>query len=106
MDDIVTSTESQHDAMLLKEQLNVILSKGKFAVKGWHSNCSFVDEFPDETLTTVLGHDWDKHHDTLRPNFPDIDARKLLTNKILGPNGNFCTDYFKIAIASTGTLAT
>ena len=100
--------------MLLKEQLNVILSKGKFAVKGWHSNCSFVDEFPNETLTTVLGHDWDKHHDTLRPNFPDIDAHKPLTKrealsigfKILGPNGNFCTDYFKIAIASTGTLAT
>ena len=81
MDDIVTSTESQHDAMLLKEQLNVILSKGKFTVKGWHSNCSFVDEFPDETLTTVLGHDWDKHHDTLRPNFPDIDAHKPLTKR-------------------------
>ena len=75
--DIVTSTESQHDAILLKQQLNAILSTGKFAVKEWHSNCSLVDEFPDERLTMVSGHNWDKHHDTLRSNFPDIiDTQK------------------------------
>ena len=56
MDDIVTSTESQHDTILLQQQLNAILSTRKFAVKKWYSNCSLVDKFPDETLTMVLDH--------------------------------------------------
>ena len=45
---------------------------GKVCSEGVAFKLFLVDEFSDETLTTVLGDNWNKHHDTLRPNFPDI----------------------------------
>ena len=72
MDDIVTSLPSEDEAIIAKEGINVILAKGKFSVKGWHSNSLKVDEFPDQPTLCVLGHNWDKSNDMFKPKIPNL----------------------------------
>ena len=55
MNDLAFSVKSNQDALRLKSELNIILSSGKFAVKGWHSNIKDVDEFPRWTFHRCIG---------------------------------------------------
>ena len=53
-DNIATSFDSERKAVYAKQNVEKILSTGKFSVKGWHSN-SLADEFPADVETDVLG---------------------------------------------------
>ena len=55
MDDIATSFDSERKAVYAKQNVEKVLSTGKFSVKGWHSNL-LADEFPADVETNVLGH--------------------------------------------------
>ena len=90
MDDIVTSLPSEDEAIMAKEGINVILAKGKFSVKGWHSNSLKVDEFPDQPTLCVLGHNWDKSNDMFKPKIPNLKITDSLTKRtILGVISKF-----------------
>ena len=51
MDNIAFSINSEHTAIQTKEEVNAILSSGKFSVKSSHSNSKLADEFPDSAVT-------------------------------------------------------
>ena len=90
MDDIVTSLPSEDEAIIAKEGINVILAKGKFSVKGWHSNSLKVDEFPDQPTLCVLGHNWDKSNDMFKSKIPNLKITDSLTKRtILGVISKF-----------------
>ena len=67
----------------MKSELNIILSSGKFAVKGWHSNIKDVDEFPDERFTDVLGLHWNKGLDVFQVKVPTFAAPKVITKRTM-----------------------
>ena len=83
MDDIVTSLLSEDEAIIAKEGINVILTRGKFSVKGWHSNSLKVDKFPDQPTLCVLDHDWDKSNDMFKPKIPDFKISDSLTKRAI-----------------------
>ena len=83
MDDLAFSVKSNQDALRLKSELNIILSSGKFAVKGWHSNSKDVDEFPDERFTDVLGLHWNKGLDVIQVKVPTFAAPKVITKRTM-----------------------
>ena len=96
MDDLATSFPSTEQALEEKQNINTILQSGKFAVKGWHSNFSQVDEFPEAIETEILGHRWNKSTDNFRPNFVEtvektITKRSILStvSKLWDPTGIF-----------------
>ena len=61
--DFATSFSNDAKAMTTKLQIDEILSKGKFAVKGWHFNSSTFDKFPGTFCTDALGLSWNKSFD-------------------------------------------
>ena len=90
IDDIVTSLPFEDEAIIAREGINVILARGKFSVKGWHSNSLKVDEFPDQPTLCVLGHDWDKSYDIFKPKIPNFKITGSLTKRtILGVISKF-----------------
>ena len=80
MDDLATSFPSDTQALKVKQNVNFILQSGKFAVKGWHSNSSLVDEFTDTAETEILGHCWNKTRDNFRPNF-EVNLQEPITKR-------------------------
>ena len=83
MDDLAFSVKSNQDVLRLKRELNIILSSGKFAIKGWHSNIKDVDEFPDERFTDVLGLHWNKGLDAVQVKIPTFTAPKVITKRAM-----------------------
>ena len=83
MDDIAFSVSASQDVISLKKELNTILSSGKFAVKGWHSNDVKVDEFAEETVTEVLGLRWNKRLDVIQIKIPTFQMPTVVTKRAI-----------------------
>ena len=66
--------------------IDAILSKGKFAIKAWHSNNPEVDEVPSENCVNLLGHQWDKKADSISMKKDAIKAalNQCTERKVLG----------------------
>ena len=72
IDDVGYSTDTDHEANGIKNEVNTILGQGKFSIKSWNSNSTLVDENPDAVKVDFLGHIWDKRDDTV-----NLKAREL-----------------------------
>ena len=83
MDDIAFSVNNEHEAIKIKDEVNTILSSGKFSVKGWHSNSKLVDEFSDAATIDVLGHVWDKQLDLFKVKYSALKLPKIVTKRII-----------------------
>ena len=81
-DDIASSFDSERKAVYVKQNVEKILSTGKFSVKGWHSN-SLADEFPTDVETDVLGHVWNKSSDTFAPKVIHLNTKARLTKRLI-----------------------
>ena len=82
MDDIATSFDSERKAVYAKQNVEKILSTGKFSVKGWHSN-SLAGEFPADEETDVLGHVWNKSSDTFALKIIPLNTKARLTKRLI-----------------------
>ena len=63
-----------------KQNIVTILKSGNFIVKGYHSNFSQVDEFPETIETEIFNHRWFNSTDNFRPNFVET-VQKTITNR-------------------------
>ena len=96
MDDLATSFPSTEQALEEKQNINTFLQSGKFTAKGWHSNFSRVDEFPEAIETEILGYPRNKYTDDFRLNFVETvqktnTKRSILStvSKLWDPTGIF-----------------
>ena len=83
MDDRPFSVSANQDTITLKKDLNTILSSGKFAVKGWHSNHVIVGEFAQETATNVLSFRWNKRLDAIQIKIPSFQMPDIVTKRAI-----------------------
>ena len=81
MDDLASSLQSEEDATTAKQEVNSVLASGRFSVKGWHSNSKLVDEFPEEPVADVLGHQWSKGDDTWKIKIPKLTPPEVVTKR-------------------------
>ena len=81
VDDIGGSEPTSEKAKTIINDIDTILSTGKFQVKSWNSNNKEVDT-SDEKCTAFLGHKWNKEIDvfTLKKEF-DIKPERTLTKR-------------------------
>ena len=63
VDDIGGSKEDEVKASKAIEDIDIILQRGKFEVKAWHSNQKAIDQTNEDT-TDFLGYKWNKVKDT------------------------------------------
>lgn len=65
VDDIGGSRPTVNEAKQVTNGIDVILGKGQFQIKTWHSNNKEIDQSHGERFTDLLGHRWDKQEDKL-----------------------------------------
>ncbi|KAK3706998.1 hypothetical protein QZH41_014076 [Actinostola sp. cb2023] len=64
VDDIAGSKLQESEAKQVTKDIDTILAKGQFEIKAWHSNHKDIDQSDGEESIDLLGHRWDKKHDT------------------------------------------
>ncbi|KAK3752266.1 hypothetical protein QZH41_002643 [Actinostola sp. cb2023] len=64
VDDIAGSKLQESEAKQVTKDIDTILAKGQFEIKAWHSNHKDIDQSDGEESVDLLGHRWDKKHDT------------------------------------------
>ena len=85
VDDIGYSVEDSKEAIKIAEEIDEILRHGKFSVKCWNSNGPNIDQYPNQIEVDVLGHTWNKEHDTIgvKPKELYVKEEDALTKRIL-----------------------
>ena len=85
VDDIGYSVEDSKEAIKIAEEIDEILRHGKFSVKCWNSNGPNVDQYPNQIEVDVLGHTWNKEHDTIgvKPKELYVKEEDAITKRIL-----------------------
>ena len=63
VDDIAGSKSNSTEAKEIIKEIDIVLGKGQFQIKGWHSNCSGIDQSSGGRFTDLLGHKWDKEEE-------------------------------------------
>ena len=63
VDDIAGSKPTAEKAKRVIDEIDIVLGKGQFQIKTWHSNHEVVDRSNHEQFTDLLGHKWDKRAD-------------------------------------------
>ena len=63
--------------------VNHILASASFEIIGWHSNFQEVDKYPSEMTTTVMGHNWNKSSDMLKPQLPIVTISEPMTKRVI-----------------------
>jgi hypothetical protein len=64
VDDIALSRPTVEEAKRIIDEIDIILGKGQFQIKAWHSNQKEIDQSNNEQLVDLLGHiKWDKQAD-------------------------------------------
>lgn len=93
VDDLLTSTDTVAQAVMLKEELINLLDKGSFELAKWRSNIAqlFEDEEPCKIVeasenTSVLGLKWDYKEDEFCFEFvprtqPDVITKRYITSE-------------------------
>ena len=76
VDDVGGSKTTSTEAKQITNEIDVILGKGQFQIKAWHSNHKEIDQSNGERFTDLLGHRWDKQKDTFSLK-KDVVAGKL-----------------------------
>jgi hypothetical protein len=64
VDDIAGSKPTVKKAEQVIDEIDIVLGKGQFQIKTWHSNHEGLDRSNHEQFTDLLGHKWDKRRDT------------------------------------------
>ena len=65
VDDVGFSDPEETKSNQIIQEVDEILSRGRFIIKIWNSNSPKVDQNPDEETVDVLGHRWDKISDVI-----------------------------------------